>query len=206
MTGCLAGNMDSTQKKLLKPISEFSKAARYDVNIPSSHCRKQNGRMCVYISQSLFLQQKIQHCDSTLQLKKPKLVAFLSSMNNLKTKKKIPFIIVSKRIKDLGMNQGGERLVHWKLQNAGPQMGRFNTALPELPRGIDRFNAILVKTPNAEIGKFIRKLRQNLGIPLVVQWLRPSASTAGSSGSIPGQETKTPHAAQRSQKKKNPMN
>ena len=81
-------------------------------------------------------------------------------------------------------------------------MGRFNTALPELPRGIDRFNAILVKTPNAEIGKFIRKLIQNLGIPLVVQWLRPSASTAGSSGSIPGQETKTPHAAQRSQKKK----
>ena len=104
MTGCLAGNMDSTQKKLLKPISEFSKAARYDVNIPSSHCRKQNGRMCVYISQSPCLQQKIQHCDSTLQLKKPKLVAFLSSMNNLKTKKKIPFIIVSKRILYLGVN------------------------------------------------------------------------------------------------------
>lgn len=117
MTGCLAGNMDSTQKKLLKPISEFSKAAGYDVNIQrlggiSSHCRKQNGRMCVYVSQPLCLQQKI-HCDSTiLQLKKPKLVAFLSSMNNLKTKKKTPFIIVSKRIKYLGMNQGGERLVH----------------------------------------------------------------------------------------------
>ena len=33
-------------------------------------------------------------------------------MNNLKTKKKIPFIIPSKRIKYLGMNQGSERLVH----------------------------------------------------------------------------------------------
>lgn len=33
-------------------------------------------------------------------------------MNNLKTKKKIPFIIASKRIKYLRMNQGGERLVH----------------------------------------------------------------------------------------------
>ena len=35
---------------------------------------------------------------------------------------------------------------------------------------------------------------------LVVQWLRLQASTAGGVGSIPGQETKIPHAAQSSQK------
>ena len=37
---------------------------------------------------------------------------------------------------------------------------------------------------------------------LVVQWLRPHASTAGVMGSIPGQGTKIPHAMWRSQKKK----
>ena len=37
---------------------------------------------------------------------------------------------------------------------------------------------------------------------LVVQWLRLHASTAGGTGSIPGQGTKIPHATQSSQKKK----
>ena len=39
-----------------------------------------------------------------------------------------------------------------------------------------------------------------LGNSLVVQWLGLLASTAGSTGSIPGQGTKIPHAARRSQK------
>lgn len=68
--------------------------------------------MCVYVSQSFVYNRKYIVTPTILQLKTPKLVAFLSSMNNLKTKKKIPFIIASKRIKYLGMNQGGERLVH----------------------------------------------------------------------------------------------
>ena len=34
------------------------------------------------------------------------------------------------------------------------------------------------------------------GVP-VVQWLRLSTSNAGAAGSIPGQGTKIPHAAQR---------
>ena len=40
------------------------------------------------------------------------------------------------------------------------------------------------------------------GNPLMVQWLRPHASTAGGMGLIPGQETKIPHAARCHQKKK----
>ena len=37
----------------------------------------------------------------------------------------------------------------------------------------------------------------------MVQWLRLCASKAGAAGSIPGQETKIPHAAWHSQKIKN---
>ena len=47
---------------------------------------------------------------------------------------------------------------------------------------------------------FKNKLIQ--GTSLVVQWLRLCTSTAGAVGSIPGQETKIPHAARHSQKKK----
>ena len=36
----------------------------------------------------------------------------------------------------------------------------------------------------------------------MVQWLRLRASNAGRAGSIPGRETKIPHAAQHGQKKK----
>ena len=39
-------------------------------------------------------------------------------------------------------------------------------------------------------------------ISLAVQWLRLRASTAGGSGSIPGQGPKVPHAKGQSQKKK----
>ena len=39
---------------------------------------------------------------------------------------------------------------------------------------------------------------------LTVQWLGLQASTAGGPGSIPGQETKIPHATRYGQKKKNP--
>ena len=36
---------------------------------------------------------------------------------------------------------------------------------------------------------------------MVVQWVRPRASTAGGAGSIPGRGMKIPHAAHRGQKK-----
>ena len=39
-----------------------------------------------------------------------------------------------------------------------------------------------------------------VGTSLVIQWLRLHASTAGATGSIPGQGTKIPHAAQCGQK------
>ena len=41
-----------------------------------------------------------------------------------------------------------------------------------------------------------------MGTSLVVQWLRLYASTAGSTGSVPGWGTKIPHAARWGQKKK----
>ena len=40
------------------------------------------------------------------------------------------------------------------------------------------------------------------GTSLVVQWLRLCASNSGGTGSIPGQGTKSPHAAWHGQKKK----
>ena len=40
-----------------------------------------------------------------------------------------------------------------------------------------------------------------LGTSLAVQWLKLCISTAGGTGSIPGQGTKIPHAMQRGQKK-----
>ena len=40
------------------------------------------------------------------------------------------------------------------------------------------------------------------GTSLVVQWLRPRASTAGGAGSIPGRGTKIPHASRHGQKRK----
>ena len=106
-----------------------------------------------------------------LQLKKPKLTAFLYSMNNLKTKEKIPFIIVSKRVKYLGTTKEVKGLY---TESSGTLVHRwgFNIALPVPPRGIYRFNTALVKHPNTEIGKLILKLIQNLGTALVVQWLR----------------------------------
>ena len=42
-------------------------------------------------------------------------------------------------------------------------------------------------------------------ISLAVLLLRLCASTAGGPGSIPGQETKIPHATQQGQEKKNPV-
>ena len=55
---------------------------------------------------------------------------------------------------------------------------------------------------------FKRPLKVNLkdsklGTSLVVQWLRLCASIVGDTGSIPGQGTKIPHAAQCGQKKLN---
>ena len=47
--------------------------------------------------------------------------------------------------------------------------------------------------------------RSNGGTSLAVQWLRLHASTAGGVGSIPGWETKIPHAARCRQKKKKVM-
>ena len=44
-----------------------------------------------------------------------------------------------------------------------------------------------------------------IGTSLVVQWLGGHAFTPGGPGSIPGQETKIPHATQQGQKNKNPM-
>ena len=44
----------------------------------------------------------------------------------------------------------------------------------------------------------IRRLRTSLA----VQWLRLHATTAGGTGSIPGQGTKIPHATWQGQKKK----
>ena len=44
--------------------------------------------------------------------------------------------------------------------------------------------------------------KKEKGNSLVVLWLRLCASTAGGTGSIPGQGTKIPHAAQHGQKKK----
>ena len=41
-----------------------------------------------------------------------------------------------------------------------------------------------------------------IGTSLAVQWLRLCTSTAGGTGSIPGQGTKIPHAMQCNQKKK----
>ena len=41
-----------------------------------------------------------------------------------------------------------------------------------------------------------------IGTFLAVQWLRLCTSTAGGTGSIPGQRTKIPHAMQCNQKKK----
>ena len=43
---------------------------------------------------------------------------------------------------------------------------------------------------------------KHYGAFLVVEWLKLHASTAGGSGSIPGQGTKIPYAAQHNQKKK----
>ena len=43
---------------------------------------------------------------------------------------------------------------------------------------------------------------ENLGNFLVVQWLGPRTSTAGGTGSIPGQGTKIPQAVQPKKKKK----
>ena len=44
-----------------------------------------------------------------------------------------------------------------------------------------------------------------IGTSLVGQWLGGHAFTPGGPGSIPGQETKIPHATQQGQKKKNPV-
>ena len=41
---------------------------------------------------------------------------------------------------------------------------------------------------------------ENSGTSLAVRWLRHRSSTAGGTGSIPGQGTKIPHAAQHGQK------
>ena len=46
------------------------------------------------------------------------------------------------------------------------------------------------------------KIIKLVGTSLVVQWLGLCASTAGSTGSTPGQGTKIPQATQRSGKKK----
>ena len=46
-----------------------------------------------------------------------------------------------------------------------------------------------------------QKKKSRAGISLAVQWLGLCASTAGGVGSIPGQGTKIPHAAERGQKK-----
>ena len=46
-------------------------------------------------------------------------------------------------------------------------------------------------------------LKQNLGNFLTVQWLRVCATNAQDVGSIPGWETKIPHAVQCGQKIKN---
>ena len=40
-----------------------------------------------------------------------------------------------------------------------------------------------------------------MGTSPAVQWLRPCASNAGDTGSIPGPGTKSPHAAQQGQNK-----
>ena len=45
-------------------------------------------------------------------------------------------------------------------------------------------------------------LKKLLGTSLVVQWLGPHASTAGSKGSVPGQGTMIPQAKQQDKKKK----
>ena len=42
----------------------------------------------------------------------------------------------------------------------------------------------------------------SLGASLVAQWLRLHGSNVGALGSIPGQETKSPHASQHAQKLK----
>ena len=49
---------------------------------------------------------------------------------------------------------------------------------------------------------FVIKKNLTPGISLAVQWLGLHASTAGGTGSIPGQGTKILHASRRSQKKK----
>ena len=46
----------------------------------------------------------------------------------------------------------------------------------------------------------------HLGTSLAVQWLRLLAPNAGDMGSIPGQETKIPHATQHGQKQKQKQN
>ena len=47
------------------------------------------------------------------------------------------------------------------------------------------------------------KITMIWGLSLTVQWLRLHAPNVGGKGSIPGWETKIPHATQRSLKKKN---
>ena len=49
----------------------------------------------------------------------------------------------------------------------------------------------------------VKASKVTLGTSLEVQWLGLDASTAGGTGSIPGQGTKMPHAAQHGQTKPN---
>ena len=50
-----------------------------------------------------------------------------------------------------------------------------------------------------------KKKKIGQGTSLAVQWLRLCTSTAGGTGSIPGQGTKIPHAPRPKKKKKKPL-
>ena len=77
-------------------------------------------------------------------------------------------------------------MVIWLLQQVRENFPLYKTSIPA-PQTTKKIRVLF--EPNS-----------SLGTSLVVQWLRLHTSTANSTGSIPGQGTKIPHAVLCNQK------
>ena len=79
--------------------------------------------------------------------------------------------------------------------------GELSSSRGKVTLGLGESHRAQSPCPQVEGAKKKQYKNEAFGTSLAVQWLGLCASTAGATGSIPGQGTKIPHAARHGQKK-----